>query len=101
MSDTKHEVKTADAGRYMISANNAWAHAWKMALAVGVVGLIMAGIGYSSDARRFAFSYMMGFWCVFTMALGSLFFVLLQHLTGAGWSVTVRRSAEFIRRHLP
>jgi hypothetical protein len=79
----------------MIPANNAWAHAWKMALAVGIVGLVLAGVGYGSDPRRFAFSYMMGFWCVFTMGLGATFFVLLQHLTGAGWSVTVRRSAEF------
>src|SRR6185295_12200415 len=45
--------------------------------------------------RRFAFAYLMGFLTVLTMALGSTFFVLLQHLTGAGWSVTVRRASEF------
>ena len=37
----------------------------------------------------------MGFFTVLTMGFGSIFFVLLQHLTGAGWSVTVRRTSEF------
>jgi hypothetical protein len=29
------------------------------------------------------------------MGFGSIFFVLVQHLTGAGWSITVRRASEF------
>ena len=95
MTDHKHEDKAAAAGSYMIPANNAWAHAWKMAAGVAVVGLAVAAAGYAADPRRFAFSYLMGFWTVFTMALGTTFFVLLQHLTSAGWSVTVRRAAEF------
>jgi hypothetical protein len=32
---------------------------------------------------------------VLAVALGSIFFVLIQRLTSAGWSVTVRRTAEF------
>ena len=31
---------------------------------------------------------------VLAIALGSIFFVLVQRLTSAGWSVTVRRTAE-------
>jgi hypothetical protein len=94
VTDPKHEDKAA-AGGFMIPANNVFAHAWKMAAAVAVVGLVMGAIGYSADPRRFAFSYLMGFWTVFTMALGTTFFVLLQHLTASSWSVTVRRAAEF------
>jgi hypothetical protein len=56
---------------------------------------VCAIAGYSVDPRRFAFAYLMGFLTVLTMALGSMFFVLVQHLTGAGWSVTVRRASEF------
>lgn len=103
MTDHKHEnaatsasdEKAAAAGSYMIPASNPFAHAWKMAAAVAAVGLVIAVAGGMADPRRFAFSYLMGFWTVFTMALGTTFFVLLQHLTGAGWSVTVRRAAEF------
>ena len=95
MTEHKHEDKAAAAGGYMIPASNAFAHAWKMAAAVAVVGLVIGIAGYAADPRRFAFSYLMGVWTAFTMALGTTFFVLLQHLTGAGWSVTVRRAAEF------
>jgi hypothetical protein len=80
---------------YRIAANSPWGQAWKMAAVVGVIGLLVGGFGYTLDPRRFAFSYLMGLVTVLTMALGSVFFVLIQHLTGAGWSVTVRRTSEF------
>ena len=35
------------------------------------------------------------------IALGGLFFVLLQHATKAGWSVNVRRIAEWFASSLP
>jgi len=66
-----------------------------MAAALGALGVLVAGYGFTVDPRRFAFSYLMGFVTVLTMALGSTFFVLIQHLTSAGWSVTVRRTSEF------
>ncbi|AKU97702.1 hypothetical protein AKJ09_04366 [Labilithrix luteola] len=72
-----------------------WAGAWKIFAGIGVLGLIGAGLGYTQDARRFAFSWMFAFITVLTIALGALFFVLIQRLTSAGWSVTVRRTAEF------
>jgi len=52
-------------------------------------------VGYGSNGKRFAFSYLFGFEVVLTIALGSIFFVLMQHLTSAGWSVTLRRTSEF------
>jgi len=95
VSDAKEQNQDKPADDFVIPANNAWAQAWKMAAAFGVVGLLAAGFGYTLDPRRFAFSYLMGFMIVFTMALGSTFFVLIQHLTGAGWSASVRRISEF------
>lgn len=75
--------------------SGSWSGAWKIAAAVGVVGLLASGAGYASDPRRFAFSWLFAFVTVLTVALGALFFVIVQHLTAAGWSVTVRRTAEF------
>ena len=80
---------------FRIPDGNPWTQAWKMAAAVGVIGLVCAVVGYSIDPRRFAFAYLMGFVTVLTMAFGSVFFVLVQHLTSAGWSVSVRRASEF------
>ncbi len=71
-----------------------WAGAWKIFAGIGAVGLVLSAIGYATDTRRFAFSWMFAYITVLAIALGSIFFVLIQHLTSAGWSVTVRRTAE-------
>lgn len=44
--------------------------------------------------QRFQASYLTAFVFVLSITLGALFFVLIQHLTRAGWSVVVRRVAE-------
>jgi hypothetical protein len=72
-----------------------WASAWKIFAAIGGLGLLGASAGYLTDARRFAFSWMFAFVTCLSIALGAIFFVLVQRLTSAGWSVTVRRTAEF------
>ncbi len=78
-----------------------WASAWKIAAAVGVLGLGAALIGRSSDVHRFAYSYLFGFIYFVTIALGAMFFILFQHLTSAGWSVVVRRIAECLAAGVP
>ena len=71
-----------------------WAGAWKIFAGIGAVGLGLSAVGFVSDTRRFAFSWMFAYITVLAIALGSIFFVLIQRLTSAGWSVTVRRTAE-------
>src|SRR4051812_46892744 len=89
------EKEIPPSGEYRVPDSSQWARAWKLAAGVGALGAVCAVAGYAIDPRRFAFAYLMGFLTVLTMVLGSMFFVLLQHLTGAGWSVTVRRTSEF------
>ncbi len=50
----------------------------------------MAGSGW----ERFLRGYVVAFCFALSLCLGGLFFVMLQHLTRAGWSVVVRRIAE-------
>ncbi|MCA8943808.1 MAG: quinol:cytochrome C oxidoreductase [Planctomycetes bacterium] len=40
------------------------------------------------------FAYLVAYMFTLSIALGALFFVLVQHITRAGWSVVVRRLAE-------
>lgn len=91
---------TTDKNDYQ-TTGTAWAGAWKIAAGVGVLGLAGAGAGFAADGQRFAFSYLFAFVVFLTIAIGATFFVLLQHLTNAGWSVTVRRTAEFFMSALP
>ena len=66
-------------------------------VAVSVAIAVLGGGGW----RRFFFSYLLSFSYLLTLALGALFFVILQHLTRAGWSVVVRRWAESIAAVMP
>jgi outer membrane protein OmpA-like peptidoglycan-associated protein len=78
-----------------------WAGLWKIFAGVAVLGLVGAGAGYAMNPTRFAYSWLFGFLVALTLALGAIFFVLIQHLTSAGWSVTVRRVPEFFAAGTP
>jgi hypothetical protein len=70
----------------------------------GVVGLAVAiglGLAEGDHMRHFWLSYLIAFAFVLTLGVGGLFFVLIQHITGAKWSVTVRRQAEFAIGTIP
>jgi hypothetical protein len=66
-----------------------------MSAVIAVIGIAVAAAGFTLQSERFGFSYLYAFIVVLTLWLGSVFFCLIQHLTGAGWSVTVRRASEF------
>ena len=69
------------------------------ALVVGLVGL-GAGLGlgwFRDDGLAYFFhAYLVNYCFFLSLSLGGLFFVLVEHVTRAGWSVTVRRMAELL-----
>lgn len=75
----------------------------KIAAAVGLALAILIGafLDKGFTFRRFFFGYLVSFSFYLAIALGALFFVLIQHLVRAGWSVNVRRIAENIAGTLP
>jgi hypothetical protein len=81
---------------YRIPPSSPWATAWRTAAFVGVLALAASAYGYAMNPERFAFSYMFAFLVFLTISLGSIFFVIIDRLTGSGWSITVRRTAEFL-----
>lgn len=67
-----------------------------IAYGVGAVSLL-AGVGLGfGDKVVFFQAYLTAFMYTLSIALGLLFFVTIQHLTGARWSVAVRRVAEIM-----
>ena len=88
-----HKAEKPDPKNWTL-AGSSWAGAWKVFAGIGVLGCVGAGAGFASDQRRFAFSWLFAFITVLTITLGALFFVIIQRLVSAGWSVTVRRTAE-------
>jgi hypothetical protein len=84
------------AAAYQLPADSSWAGAWKVSAAVAGLGILGAGAGALGDSERFAFSYLFAYVAFLTIALGGVFFGLIQYLTSAGWSVTIRRLTEFL-----
>lgn len=68
---------------------------------VAIVAAILLAMVAPETRESFATAYLAAFVFYLTLALGALFFVLLQHVTGAGWGVVVRRPAEAIAGVFP
>jgi hypothetical protein len=66
---------------------------------IGTLATIAMMMGH--DGNRAKFSYLFAFMTVLSIALASLGFVLIQHVTRAGWSAVVRRVAETSAATLP
>ena len=67
---------------------------------VGIVGLLATGVGYFLEHDQFFFSYLVSFSFFSSIALASLFFVMLQHLTRSEWSTVLRRIPESISSNM-
>lgn len=73
-----------------------------LALGVGSLAVaLVAGFLQDDALRRFFHAYLIGVSLCTTFALGALFFVIIQHLVRAQWSVTVRRIAEILTQTFP
>ncbi len=77
---------------------------WRGGLAVGVLMLaasLLLGLGRGDGLSRFAHSYLVSYAYFLSLSLGALFFVAIQHVTRASWSVTVRRLGELVAAAMP
>lgn len=65
---------------------------------VGLIALVGGSfLGTSAVGGRFGMStYLTAYMYALTIAIGAMFFVLIQHLARVGWSVVVRRVAELL-----
>jgi uncharacterized membrane protein YidH (DUF202 family) len=73
----------------------------RLALIVGIVALIVLGAGAFIDRTQFFRSYLTGYLFWGGVAIGSLVLLMLQHLTGGGWGLVIRRPLEAATRTLP
>jgi len=75
-----------------------------LALVVGLAGLVLAlvlGSARGDAFKRFEHSWLVSCLYFLSISLGGLFFVIIQHLVRAGWSVVVRRVAELVAANTP
>lgn len=75
----------------------------RTALIAGIVIIVLAAFlsvpateSLQTNWTHFLFAYLVNFTYVTSICVGGLFFVALQYITRAGWSVVVRRMGEVI-----
>lgn len=70
--------------------------AWGVPAGLGIALLLISVIGLFQDHYQFWFAYLVGWLFCLSIGLGSLLFVMFQHITKAKWVVAVRRFPEMI-----
>jgi hypothetical protein len=68
---------------------------------VGIIAAFVLALIFEQSVKRFFFAYLVSFAFFLSLSLGGLFFVILQHLTKAAWSVNVRRIPEWLAASMP
>ena len=89
MTDTTYSVPAGAAG------------VQRIALGVGVVGLGLLALGYGSSHEHFFRAYLIAFVFWSGVALGSLAWSMVHHLSGGAWGVVTRRVFEASSRTVP
>lgn len=70
-------------------------------IALAGLGTIGTAVGIYMNPERGWAGYLMAFFFFSCLALGGMFFTVINHIANAGWSVTVRRFAESLTAFLP
>lgn len=76
---------------------------WRVPWIAGSGGLACLGLsfGLAGNPAEVASAYLVACLFFLSLALGGLFFVLVQFVTRAGWSVSLRRHAEHVMATIP
>lgn len=82
--------------QYKISKKT-WTAIWICAF----VGILTFGFGIMNNPERVWHSYLVSFFYFTSISMFGLFFIAIQYVTSAGWSVAVRRVAEAFTAFLP
>jgi hypothetical protein len=85
-----------------ITDNNAYVKLPYVFLFAGLFFLSIWGyFFYMIDKERSLYAYLFSFISILSIVLGCMIFVLLQHVTRAGWSVVIRRVPEVAMNTIP
>src|SRR5919109_2960447 len=80
-------------------------HPWNrlpvIAAACALLGGVACAILGAANPRQFFFSWLVSFLFCLSLALGGLFFVLIQYATPGGWGIVVRRIGETVFATIP
>ncbi|MDD8017973.1 MAG: quinol:cytochrome C oxidoreductase [Bacteroidota bacterium] len=73
----------------------------KLGWVLTMLGLVLVGISYITDAQRAVQNNLIGFTFLASVSVGAVFFIALEYIAGAVWSTPFRRVTEFLAATLP
>ena len=80
-------------------------HPWNRIPMIGaicaVLGIVACAILGPANPKQFFFSWLVSFLFFLSLALGALFFVLIQYAAQGGWGVVLRRIGETVFATIP
>jgi hypothetical protein len=84
-----------------IPAGHAWNRIPVIAAAFALLGAVACAILGPANPKQFFFSWLVSFLFFLSLALGALFFVLIQYAAQGGWGIVLRRIGETVFATLP
>ncbi len=80
-------------------------HSWNrlpiVSAGLALLGAVGCAILGASNPKQFFFSWLVSFLFFLSLALGALFFVLIQYASQGGWGIVLRRIGESVFATLP
>lgn len=70
-------------------------------LVVGIVALVICGAGFALNRDQFFRAWLIGYLVWLSVALGSMGWMMIHHLSGGAWGMVMRRPWEASSRTLP
>jgi hypothetical protein len=80
-------------------------HSWNRLPAIGAASAVLGGLVCAilgaGNPKQFFFSWLVSFLFFLSLALGGLFFVLIQYAAQGGWGIVLRRIGETVFVTIP
>jgi hypothetical protein len=84
-----------------IPAGHSWNRIPVIAAVCALLGAVACAILGPANPKQFFFSWLVSFLFFLSLALGALFFVLIQYASQGGWGIVLRRIGETVFATLP
>ena len=100
MSSEHHRVALRPE-QAMIPTGHPWNRFPVIGAACAVLGAAACAFLGAANPKQFFFSWLVSFLFFMSLALGALFFVLIQYAAQGGWGVVLRRIGETVFSTIP